>query len=113
LRPDESDVLLENLNPFDTILLRTHNSEYRILLLDPKTGRALVEGGEYLTEPSEALLKGSAVLGDALKAGSICVGSRLEMWVGERIFITSPIKSVHLKHSGAAESVHDISAALH
>ena len=49
--------LLESLNPFDTILLRTHNSEYRILLLDPKTGRALVEGGEYLVEPSEALLK--------------------------------------------------------
>jgi hypothetical protein len=118
LREDEkettqSEILLENLNPFDTILLRTHNSEYRILLLDPKTGRALVEGGEYLTEPSEALLKGSAVLGDALKAGSICVGSRFEMWVGERVFITSPIKSVHLKHSGAAESVHDISAALH
>lgn len=109
----QSEILLENLNPFDTILLRTHNSEYRILLLDPKTGRALVEGGEYLTEPSEALLKGSAVLGDALKAGSICVGSRFEMWVGERVFITSPIKAVHVKHNGDAESVRDISAALH
>ena len=109
----QGEIVLENLNPFDTILLRTHNSEYRILLLDPKTGRALVEGGEYLTEPSEALLKGSAVLGDALKAGSICVGSRFEMWVGERVFITSPIKSVHLKHNGDAESVRDISAALH
>src|SRR5689334_6464126 len=44
-------VMLESLNAFDTILLRTHNSEYRILLLDPKTGRALVEGGSYLLEP--------------------------------------------------------------
>jgi hypothetical protein len=57
---------------------------------------------------------GSAVLGDALKAGSICVGSRLEMWVGERVFITSQIKSVHVEHNGdAAESVQSISAALH
>ncbi len=45
------ELLFENLNPFDTILLRTHNSDYRILLLDPKTGRALVEGGDYLIEP--------------------------------------------------------------
>src|ERR1041385_188789 len=36
-------VLLESLNAYDTIFLRTHNTEYRILLLDPKTGRALVE----------------------------------------------------------------------
>ena len=112
-RSNIDDVMIESLNPFDTILLRTYNSEYRILLLDPKTGRALVEGGKYLVEPSEALLKGSAVSGSEFKAGSICVGCRLEMWVDERVFITSPIISVHVKHNGAAESVQDISAALH
>ena len=94
-------------------MLHTHNSDYRILLLDPRTGRALVEGGNYLLEPNEALLKGSAIAGDALKPGAICVGHRLEMWVGERVFLTSPIKTVHLKHNNAAESVQDISAALH
>lgn len=109
----QGEILLESLNPFDSILLRTHNSEYRLLLLDPKTGRALVEGGEYLVEPSEALVKGSAVSGSKFKAGAISVGCRLEMWVDERVFITSPIKSVHMKHNNAAESVQDISAALH
>jgi hypothetical protein len=114
LREDEhDDVLLEHLTPFDTILLRTHNSEYRILLLEPKTGRALVEGGEYLGEPSEALVRGSAVPGSEFRPGSICVGCRLEMWVDERVIITSPIISVHIKHNGAAESTQDISAALH
>ena len=107
-----SELLLESLNPFDTILVRTYNSDYRILLLDPKTGRALVEGGDYLLEPNEALLKGSAALGDALKPGTICVGCRLEMWVDERVFLTSPVKSMHMKHN-SAESVQDISAALH
>lgn len=107
------DVALESLNPFDTILLRTYNSDYRILLLDPKTGRALVEGGEYLVEPNEALLRGSALPGCEFKDGWICVGSRVEIWVDERVLLTSTIKSVHVEHNGAAESVQDISAALH
>ena len=112
-RSEIDEVLLENLNPFDTILLRTHNSDYRILLLDPKTGRALVEGGPYLLEPNEALVQGSAIAGDELKPGAICVGCRLEMWVKERVFLTSPVKSIHVKHNSAAESMPDISAALH
>lgn len=107
------ELQLETLQPFDTVLLRTHNSDYRILLLDPKTGRALVEGGYYLLEPNEALLRGSAAAGESLKAGAICVGSRLEMWVNERVFLTSPVKSMHVKHNNAAESVQDISTALH
>jgi RNA polymerase-binding transcription factor DksA len=107
------DVSLESLNPFDTILLRTYNSDYRILLLDPKTGRALVEGGDYLVEPNEALLRGSAIPGSEFKSGSVCVGSRLEIWVNERVLLTSTIKSVHVKHKSAAETVQDISAALH
>src|SRR6185503_19404771 len=107
------DVVLERLEPFDTILLQTHNSDYRILLLDPHTGRALVEGGDYIVEPTEALVRGSAAVGEAFKSGTISVGSRLEMWVDERAFLTSPVKTVSVKHNGDAESVQDISAALH
>ena len=109
---ETTELLLESLNSFDTILLRTYNSDYRILLLDPKIGRALVEGGDYLLEPNDALLKGSAAPGEALKPGAICVGGRLEMWINERVFLTSPVKSMFVKHS-STESVQDISAALH
>lgn len=107
------DVILESLEPFDTVLLRTHNSDYRILVLDPKTGRALVEGGDYIVEPTEALVRGALVVGDTLKGGTISVGCRLEMWVDERAFLTSPVKTVYVKRNGDAESVQDISAALH
>jgi len=93
-----SDVMLESLNAFDTIIVKTHNSLYRILLLDPKTGRVLVDGGEYLVEPSEALLKGSASVGSEFKVGTISVGCRLEMWVDESVFLTSPIESLQVKH---------------
>ena len=108
-----TELLLESLSPFDTILVRTHNSNYRILLLDPKTGRALVEGGDYLLEPNDALLKGSANPGEPLKPGVICAGCRLEMWINERVFLTSPVKSMSLKHNSADEMVQDVSAALH
>lgn len=110
---DSSDLLLETLNPFDTILLRTHNNEYRILLLDPKTGRALVEGGDYLIEPSEALVRGCAAPGYEFKAGTLSLGCRMEMWVDERALLTSLIESMHVKHNTDAESVANISEALH
>ena len=110
---DANELLIASLEPFDTILLRTYNSDYRILLLDPNTGRALVEGGHYFLQPNEALVKGSAFVGDALKPGVICVGCRLEMWVDERVLLTSPIKSMHLTHNSAAESVREISTELH
>ena len=114
--PEESsadDLSLESLNAFDTIVLRTHNSLYRILLLEPKIGRVLVEGGEYLREPSEGLIKGSAVPGFRFKGGVISIGSRLEIWVDEKVFLTSPVKAIHVQPNGDAESVADISAALH
>lgn len=107
------DVMLESLKAFDTITVQTQNSVYNILLLDPKTGRALVDGGNYLVEPSEALLEGSASLGSEFKIGTISVGSRLEMWIDEHMFLTSPIKSVQVKHNSELESVASISAALH
>jgi Prokaryotic dksA/traR C4-type zinc finger len=107
------EVVLEKLNRFDTVLLRTQNSEYRMLVLEPKIGRVLVEGGSYLLEPCEGLVKGSAPPGLALNEGTICIGGCLEMWVNEKSFITSPVKSVEVKHNAGAESVESISLALH
>jgi RNA polymerase-binding transcription factor DksA len=97
------DVVVEKLNAFDTITIKTQNSLYRLLLLDPKSGRALIEGGDYLLEPSEALLKGS--IDSQFKVGTISVGSRLELWVDERVFLTSPVKSVLVKHNSELESL--------
>jgi RNA polymerase-binding transcription factor DksA len=108
-----SEVTFERLDPFDTILLLTQNSEYRIFLLDPKTGRALVEGGAHFVQPSEALLMGSAIPGSDFKSGAICVGCRLEIWADDKVFLTSPIKSVGVKHNACAESAQSIAAALH
>jgi hypothetical protein len=106
-------IMLESLEPFDTVMLRTYNTDYRILVLDPKTGRALVEGGSLLMEPHEGFVRGSSFPGKPLNKGAICAGCRLEMWVDERVLLTSPVKSFEVKHSAPAESKRDISEALH
>jgi RNA polymerase-binding transcription factor DksA len=108
-----SELLLEELQPFDTILVRTLNSDYRILLLDPKTGRALVEGGQYLIEPSEAFLSGSTIHGSPIKLGSIAVGYHLEMSVEGKNIRTSLVESLSVKHLDSAESPEAITAAMH
>jgi hypothetical protein len=108
-----SKVILAKLNSYDTILLRTLNSDYRILLLDPRTGRSLIEGGSLLVEPSEALVRGSALPGAPFEGGAIDVGCRLELWVNEQVFLTSPIKSIEVKHNAPPESLQNISAELH
>jgi RNA polymerase-binding transcription factor DksA len=105
-------VSLESLAPFDTILVRTLNSDYRILLLDPKSGRALIEGGQYLVEPREASVTGSQLLGSRFKTGQLVVGSHMEMWIDEKIVSTSLIQSIGVGHS-EAQSIEQITASVH
>jgi hypothetical protein len=94
------------------ILVGTRNSDYRILLLDPRTGRALVDGGQYLNEPRESMLGGSSLHGFPYKPGAIAVGYRLEMWIGDKAISTSPVRSVSIEHHDAAESMESITAAV-
>lgn len=74
-----TELTLETLAPFDTICVQTHNSDYRIFVLDPKRGRALVEGGLYFVEPVEAMVSGSTSRGSAIRNGVLGIGLRIEM----------------------------------
>src|SRR4029434_7625148 len=68
-------VTLMTLKACDTIHVRTRNSDYEIFMLDPKSGRALVRGGEYFAEPVEATMSGSTFGGCLPKIG----------WPGRRL----------------------------
>ena len=89
---------LEALTPFDTILVRTLNSEYRILLLNPNTGRSLVDGLNQFAGPVDAVVYGSTYGGTTFKVGFIGVGLRLEMWVKDKLVSTSPVQSIRVEH---------------
>jgi hypothetical protein len=95
-------VALETLAPFDTIWARTLNSDYRIFLLEPRTGRALVEGGPFI-EPEEAVVNGSTFGSSTFKVGWIGVGLRIEFWTIDMIVSTSPVQSVRVEHAAHAE----------
>jgi hypothetical protein len=98
----ESSPLLEGvtltaLDACDTIHVRTRNSDYEIFLLDPKSGRALVRGGEYFAEPVEATVSGSTFGGCMLKVGWLGVGLRMEIYVNGQRTVTSPVKSLRVE----------------
>ena len=90
-------VALTALKACDTIHVRTRNSDYEIFLLDPKSGRALVRGGECFTEPVEATVSGSTFGGCMLKAGWLGVGLRMEIYVNGQRTVTSPVQSLRVE----------------
>ena len=100
-------VTLGTLEAYDTIHAQTRNSEYKIFLLDPKSGRALVEGGKYLKEPVEATVSGSTFGGCMLKMGWLGVGLRIEMNVNGQRLETSPVQGLRVEHDSFDDSVAD------
>ena len=90
-------IALRLLSSFDTIRARTLNSEYFIFLLEPETGKALVQGGRYFAEPVEATVSGSTFGGCMLKMGWIGVGLRIELCFNGQRIVTSPVRSLDLE----------------
>ncbi len=92
-------VVLRTLAPFDMVCAQTLNSEYFIFLLEPETGKALVQGGRYFTEPVEATVSGSTFGGCMLKMGFVGVGLRIELCAGGQRIVTSPVTALRVEHS--------------
>jgi hypothetical protein len=88
-------IALDKLSPLDTIVVQTRNSNYRIFLLDPQTGRALIEGGPF-AQPVDALVNGSVVK-STFKTSWIGTGMRLEFWTEGKLTSTSPVQSYQVE----------------
>lgn len=88
---------LRTLNAFDTIHARTANSDYFIFLLDPGSGRALVQGGQFFLEPMEVTVSGSTFGGCMLKMGWLGIGLRIEFGTGSQRIVTSPVQSIAIE----------------
>ena len=103
VNPSLEGVAMETLTQFDTICVRTRNSDYRIFLLDPKSGRVMVEGGRHFVEPVEAVVNGSTFGGSTFKVGWIGIGLRIEFLTNDHLVSTSPVQSVRVEHWTSAE----------
>jgi hypothetical protein len=91
-------VELQTLAVHDTIYARTCHSDYQILLLDPESGQARVQGGRYFVEPVDATVSGSTFGGCMLKLGWLGIGLRIEIYANGRHILTSPLQSLQVSH---------------
>lgn len=96
--------------PFDVVHVQTNHSSYHFLLIDPATGRSLVDGGQYFSEPTEVTILGSSTRNAAFRSGWVGIGSRLELWAGDRLFSTSAVASVQVERSMAEQLLSEVSA---
>ena len=89
-------VAIDSLAPGTTLVVTTHNSYYRlVILLDPSV--VLIRGGTMFPEATVVRLHGSTAGGGALNVGWILVGFQLEMWLGSVRIRSSRVRSVSIE----------------
>jgi hypothetical protein len=100
---DAPGICLHDLDPLTTLLVRTRNSTYRVIVSHGTS--VLVQGGQFFPDPTEARIDGSGFGGSLLKTAWIGVGFRMEIFAnGERI-ITTPVRDVTIE-DGRAPLLH-------
>lgn len=85
-------IMLRDLDPLTTLLVRTCNSLYRIVISQDTA--VFVQGGQFFPEMTDARLDGSSFGGSFLKMGWIGVGLRMEIWAGGQRIVTSPVCAI-------------------
>lgn len=93
LKRPTSGTPLPPLAPGELVTVRTRNSVYRLIVLDPTGRSVLIQGGRHFPCSTEAeLLDGSSVLD--LLSSSVENGRSLRFAVGIRGFVTSSIVTI-------------------
>ena len=87
---------LADLGALTTLYIRTVNSLYRVVALDPAHERILIQGGSYFPVPTEARLAGASLGGSMLKLSWLGCGLRMEVCVGGQRVVTSPVRSIEI-----------------
>jgi hypothetical protein len=85
-------VCVRHLPPFTTLLVRTVNSLYRVVVTQGPD--VYVQGGAFFPEATSAYLDGASIGGSCLRIGCICVGLLVEIRSGGRRIITSPVRAI-------------------
>ena len=94
---------VHRLEPLTRVLVRTCNSEYRLIV--SSDGAVLVQGGRFFERPTEAVLEGASLSGGLLKIGWIAVGMRMEIRDASRRVVTSPVRQI-TTDEGRSRDVH-------
>jgi hypothetical protein len=93
----EDGLAIDSIEPGVSVIARTRHSTYRLVVLDVARCTVLVQGGNQFPNPMPAVLQGSTAGGNIVKTGWIGVGLHMELWVGRRRIVTSPVTSITLE----------------
>jgi hypothetical protein len=97
-------VQLRDLPPMTTLLVRTRNSEYKIVV--SSGDEVLVRGGHFFPSLTEARFSGASVGGSFLKVGWIGVGLRMEILAEGRRIVTSPVYDIVTADTTSDQRIH-------
>jgi hypothetical protein len=90
-------VHISELCPLTDLAVRTRNSVYRILVIDPHTSRVVVQGGQFFPLRTEATLSGSTLGGSCLKMRWIGEGFCMEVRAEDMTIVTSPVRAIEVQ----------------
>ena len=88
---------LNELDALTTLAVKTLNSLYKVVVLEPPRTRILIQGGEFFPELTEANLAGASFGGSMLKLSWLGCGLRMEVCSGGQRIVTSPVQSIEVE----------------
>jgi hypothetical protein len=94
---------IDDLEVLDSLTVRTRNSTYSLVVLNPATGEVRVRGGRICPAFEPAVLVGATAGGSVLRLRWIQPGLQMELVISGRRTWTSVVESVALV-PGAADS---------
>lgn len=88
-------VCLAELEPLTTLLVRTQNSVYRIIVIEGSS--VLVQGGQFFPQATAAHLSGSGFGGSMLKLAWVGVGLCMEICQDGQRIVTSSVRTMKVE----------------
>ena len=91
-RGDIESVDLRRLPPLTTLLVRTVNSVYRVVVTEGQ--EVCVQGGVFFPDPTSAYVDGARLGGNWFKVGWIGIGLLVQISSADQSIITSPGRGI-------------------
>jgi hypothetical protein len=92
---------IADLQPLDRLTVRTLNSTYEIVVVEPDSANVAVRGGAFFPTFARAHVAGSSLGGSFIKVHTIHIGFCLELVLNARAIVTSPVQSIAVGRSDA------------
>lgn len=93
---DGRGVNLRDLDPLTTLIVRTCNSRYRIIV--SRDTSVIVQGGQFFPDATAGRIDGASFGGSFLKMGWIGIGLRMEIFADGQRIVTSPVRDIAIEH---------------